>query len=404
MPSSTPTSRKRGGRDEIAHLARAVAHFRDGTIARIEAASSDEQRRELVSRERRFTTELTRRVATSAVGGVAGAMSRSTADLSGATRTLAANADSTHRQLDVSMSALRSSASGLSGVADLIGGLSQSVSEVAGRAGEAATMTASAMHKAEAARAMTDRLSEASGRIGAIATLIRTIAAQTNLLALNATIEAARAGDAGQGFAVVASEVKSLAAQTSNATSEIERQLGEIGEISNKVLSSVAEIASTVSAISTSSSSIAAAVEEQSATTREISGTVEEIATRTQGMIEGMAEIPRIAAETGVLARDLAAIAIASRRTPPSSTARSRRCWPKAKSAPRDARNAARTRNRSRGRARRVYPRHKFLEHFRVDPAHVKKMRPLGNESRLRATETARFRVKAANKGRVLPY
>jgi len=55
-------------------------------------------------------------------------------------------------------------------------------------------MTASAMHKAEAARAMTDRLSEASRRIGAIATLIGTIAAQTNLLALNATIEAARPG------------------------------------------------------------------------------------------------------------------------------------------------------------------------------------------------------------------
>jgi len=66
-----------------------------------------------------------------------------------------------------------------------------------------------------------ERLTDSTGKIGEIITLIEDIADQTNLLALNAAIEAARAGEYGRGFAVVADEVKSLSAKTAASTKEI---------------------------------------------------------------------------------------------------------------------------------------------------------------------------------------
>ncbi len=73
-----------------------------------------------------------------------------------------------------------------------------------------------------------ETLGEASEKISKVVNLISHFAAQTHILALKASIEAARAGEEGESFAVIADEVRSLAAQSAEASSEIETLVGNI--------------------------------------------------------------------------------------------------------------------------------------------------------------------------------
>jgi methyl-accepting chemotaxis protein len=72
------------------------------------------------------------------------------------------------------------------------------------------------------------RLSEQGQAIGEIIATVNDLTEQSNLLAVNAAIEAAKAGEQGKGFAVVAQEVKSLGAQSKQATAQVRAILGDI--------------------------------------------------------------------------------------------------------------------------------------------------------------------------------
>lgn len=87
-----------------------------------------------------------------------------------------------------------------------------------------------------------DGLKENANQMQNIVALISSVAHQTSLLALNASIEAARAGEAGRGFAVVASEISGLAAQTNNAT-------GDINKLIESITLSIAEVTTAMDAL-----------------------------------------------------------------------------------------------------------------------------------------------------------
>ncbi len=84
-------------------------------------------------------------------------------------------------------------------------------------------------------------LSTKTQQVGEITAVVNGLAQQSKMLALNASIEAAKAGEAGKGFAVVASEVKSLAEQSEESTSQVQKILEDIRHATEKAVMATEE-------------------------------------------------------------------------------------------------------------------------------------------------------------------
>ncbi|EIC23552.1 methyl-accepting chemotaxis protein [Thiorhodovibrio frisius] len=162
-------------------------------------------------------------------------------------------------------------------------------------------------HVRQAATVMAD-VESSSAEIGSVLEVIRSIADQTNLLALNAAIEAARAGEQGRGFAVVADEVRTLAARTSDSTTNIEHMIHQLqdstrrvvatmqsgNEASTKAVAHAGEAGNALHNIGTATSRIsemnmqtASAAEEQSAVAEEINRNITGISDETHQTANG---------------------------------------------------------------------------------------------------------------------
>ena len=149
------------------------------------------------------------------------------------------------------------------------------------------------------------RLGESSQKISKVVHLIENFATQTNLLALNAAIEATRAGEYGKGFAVVADEVRSLAYQSANATTEIERFVQDIQKEINEVteameigISQVVKGSDLVDETRNSLSAIVVATNEISSLFAGITETAHNQSQQSQSLTSAMTEVAQVAQKT----------------------------------------------------------------------------------------------------------
>ncbi|TBW38687.1 methyl-accepting chemotaxis protein [Siculibacillus lacustris] len=256
--------------NEIGHMAKAVAVFRDNARERrrLEAERAGEVSRAAAER-RRVMMELADTFERQ-VGGVVATVSEAASQLETAAQTLAGSADAASAQSIAVAGASEEATANVQSVAASTEELATTVREVGRQVETSASIAGQAMTEASEATTRVHGLSGAAERIGSIVQLIAEIAGKTNLLALNATIEAARAGDAGRGFAVVAAEVKGLADQTAKATAQIGTQVEAIQTSTGEAAAAIAGIGRTIETMNAIAGTIAAAVEEQSAATREI--------------------------------------------------------------------------------------------------------------------------------------
>ncbi|BAY46951.1 methyl-accepting chemotaxis sensory transducer with phytochrome sensor [Scytonema sp. HK-05] len=137
-------------------------------------------------------------------------ITRTLEDVNQMTLSIQAVADSAHQAKAVARTAFdiaRASAEAMDSTVSSILNLKQTVTETANKV---------------------NRLGESSQEISVVVSLINKIALQTNLLSINATLEMTRVGDEGRGFVVVVEEIGELAAQSAQATTEIQQILENI--------------------------------------------------------------------------------------------------------------------------------------------------------------------------------
>ena len=211
--------------------------------------------------------------------------------------TLTGNAEIANGSANVALSAAAETSANVQSVASATEELSASIREIAAQVSAGAQRAAAANSDAVATARIVNTLSEEVLRIGDVVSLINNVAGRTNLLALNATIEAARAGDAGKGFAVVASEVKSLAAQTADATTRIQSQIAALQAGTAAAVKAIGSVGATIDAMTSTTTAIAAAVEEQHLATDEIARSLQNAAEgveRIKQAVAGVADATQV--------------------------------------------------------------------------------------------------------------
>ncbi len=284
-------------KDEVGQTARALLGFEEAgrERRRLEDAEKDAAR---LAKRRQDDIDQMVGMFGKAVEGVLVKMSHASHGMENTSGELIETAQGNVRQASAVSESAERTAEGVNAAAAAAQELAASSDEIAKQIVGARDLSQRAAGMADGVRGGVDHLKTSISQIYDVLSTIRTISEQTNLLALNATIEAARAGEAGKGFAVVASEVKQLAAQTTQATEQVETAVASVEESSNAASSGVMSVADVISELDGVSQAIAAATTEQQAATSEIARIVQEVSDQTKSVMTDIESVRVAGGET----------------------------------------------------------------------------------------------------------
>ncbi|AGB75037.1 MULTISPECIES: methyl-accepting chemotaxis protein [Rhizobium] len=343
-------------KDEVGHMAAAVAVFRDGAIERLRLEQEAADGRSLSERERLEREAQKAKDAAEAQFAV-DSLAQGLGELSNGNLTyrlekpFVAHLDRLRMDFNASMEkveetlvavgqggqAIAAGANQIRSAADDLSKRTEqqaaSIEETAAALEEITTTVKDSTRRAEEASSLVGRarvgaeksgevmqeaisameaISKSSGEISNIIGVIDDIAFQTNLLALNAGVEAARAGDAGKGFAVVAQEVRELAQRSATAAKEIKalistsgQQVGSGVDLVTRTGQSLQQIVKEVEEIDRNVRAIVEAAREQATGLQEINTAVNSI---DQGTQQNAAMVEESTAASYSLAKEVTAL------------------------------------------------------------------------------------------------
>jgi methyl-accepting chemotaxis protein len=275
---ASPLPVVRTGRDETTTLLRAISGFRDNALAMQEMVAEKARRDDQEAQRRSQEIETVAAAFEATMQQIIHRVTAGAALITEHSQTVAADADASRQESAIVSSAVEQTTASIRTLAATVTQFAEAIAEVTRDVTRAKEVTGEASGKAKAANEAVLGLVASAHRINDVTQTIHAIAKQTNMLALNATIEAARAGAAGKGFAVVAAEVKSLATQTSQATSEITAMIAAIETASARTVTAIADIVSIIGDVEVIAGSIAGSISIQQTATDEINENVHQLA------------------------------------------------------------------------------------------------------------------------------